>query len=71
MYSSKSGHLEQPEKTWRKVCARRHRHRKFKNTQPRRTFASCMADAGAGQYIIGIVLIIMTQNQQVFMLELV
>ncbi|WP_410521984.1 tyrosine-type recombinase/integrase [Orientia tsutsugamushi] len=48
---SKSGHLENPYRGWYKICKKA----SIKNLRIhdlRRTFASCLSDIGAGQYII-------------------
>ncbi|KJV71493.1 tyrosine-type recombinase/integrase [Orientia tsutsugamushi] len=48
---SKSGHLENPYRRWYKIC-KKAGIKNLRIHDLRRTFASCMGDAGAGQYII-------------------
>ncbi|BAG41055.1 putative integrase [Orientia tsutsugamushi str. Ikeda] len=48
---SKSGHLEYPYRGWYKIC-KKAGIKNLRIHDLRRTFASCMADEGAGQYII-------------------
>ncbi|KJV51369.1 phage integrase family protein [Orientia tsutsugamushi str. Kato PP] len=48
---SKSGHLENPYRRWYKIC-KKAGIKNLRIHDLRRTFASCMADEGAGQYII-------------------
>ncbi|WP_371220717.1 tyrosine-type recombinase/integrase [Orientia tsutsugamushi] len=50
-YSSKSGHLERPYEAWNRIC-KKAGIKNFKIHDLRRTFASCLSDIGAGQYII-------------------
>ncbi|SPR13986.1 tyrosine-type recombinase/integrase [Orientia tsutsugamushi] len=49
--SNKSGHLEQPYEAWNRIC-KKAGIKNFKIHDLRRTFASCLSDIGAGQYII-------------------
>ncbi|WP_252831344.1 tyrosine-type recombinase/integrase [Orientia tsutsugamushi] len=49
--NSKSGHLEQPYEAWNRIC-KKACIKNFKIHDLRRTFASCLSDIGAGQYII-------------------
>ncbi|WP_052694622.1 site-specific integrase [Candidatus Orientia mediorientalis] len=53
--TSKSGHLEKPEGTWHKICAKAGIEN-LRIHDLRRTLASCLADFGASQHTIGIVL---------------
>ncbi|SPR06440.1 tyrosine-type recombinase/integrase [Orientia tsutsugamushi] len=48
---SKSWHLENPYRRWYKIC-KKAGIKNLRIHDLRRTFASCMADEGAGQYII-------------------
>ncbi|WP_371220324.1 site-specific integrase [Orientia tsutsugamushi] len=49
--SSKSGHLERPYEAWNRIC-KKSGIKNFRIHDLRRTFASCLSDIGAGQYII-------------------
>lgn len=49
--ASASGHLERPNNSWHRVC-KKAGIKNLRIHDLRRTFASCMADEGAGQYII-------------------
>ncbi|KJV74058.1 phage integrase family protein [Orientia tsutsugamushi str. UT76] len=49
--SSKSGHLERPYEAWNRIC-KKAGIKNFRIHDLRRTFASCLSDIGAGQYII-------------------
>ncbi|KJV74359.1 tyrosine-type recombinase/integrase, partial [Orientia tsutsugamushi] len=49
--NSKSEHLERPYEAWNRIC-KKAGIKNFKIHDLRRTFASCLSDIGAGQYII-------------------
>nr|WP_080571806.1 site-specific integrase [Orientia tsutsugamushi] len=49
--TSESGHLSHPNTAWKIICEKAS-IKNFRIHDLRRTFASCMGDAGAGQYII-------------------
>ncbi|WP_252831506.1 site-specific integrase [Orientia tsutsugamushi] len=48
---TKSGHLEYHDREWHRIC-KKAGIKNLRIHDLRRTFASCMADEGAGQYII-------------------
>ncbi|SPM46259.1 integrase [Orientia tsutsugamushi] len=49
--TSESGHLEHPNNSWHRICEKAS-IKNFRIHDLRKTFASCLSDIGAGQYII-------------------
>ncbi|WP_371218367.1 tyrosine-type recombinase/integrase [Orientia tsutsugamushi] len=62
--TSASGHLERLNNSWHKVC-KKAGIKNLRIHDLRRMLASCMSDAGAGQYIISAALNHMNQNSTI------
>nr|WP_230597932.1 site-specific integrase [Orientia tsutsugamushi] len=63
--TSESGHLSHPNSTWKIIC-KKASIKNFRIHDLRRTFASCMGDAGASQRTISIALNYMNQNSTMY-----